>query len=236
MLPRYVIIIFLILFGYSDYAWSKGARPFDHTKIKVKTSNTSASYDLLRALKWNIAYEKARAQEVKSLLKDINGPALEGLKDEQKKQVLLIMQDVVTKQILEDRDFFRKYLVEQYSEFFTFDELFKLTKYFETALMQMVINAKLESKALTYEQAKTKLKEMNPEERKKIEDMEGSYLYMRYTRFQEKIKPKINQMIADRLKEILGFVIDKMPEIINHVKLNAPVENIKIGTAPSGIQ
>lgn len=228
-----IIIIFFVFLSFGNIAFSKGAYPFDHSKIKVVMSSTGEANDLLNALKWNLAYDKKRTQEIKALLKSVDGEALKGLTDEQKNQVLISMQDMAIKQIIDDREYFRRYLISQYVEFFTPDELVSLTKYYNTDMMQMVLNIKLEGKAVDIAKIKAELADIKPQEKKNIENVESSYLYTRYLRFQEKVKPKLDRMIVDRLKEVFGFVINEIPEIVDHVKNKAPSSNIIIQDVPS---
>lgn len=232
-MQSFIIAILFVLLSFSNYAWCKGARPFDHSKMKVVMSSSGAANDLLNALKWDVAYDKERTQEVKYLLAGIDGPSFEGLTSEQKKQVLVLMQNIVINQIIEDKQYFRKYLIEQYAQFFTVDELNNLTNYYKTEVIQIAINNKIDSQNINIATVKEKLVDAKPIEKNYIENVAGSYVYTRYIRFQEKIKPKLDRMIVDRLKEVLNFVISKIPEIIIHVKTNSPMGETKIKDAPS---
>jgi len=233
---RWFFLITFIL-GWENLSIARGNTPFDHSKIKVKTSNTKASNDLINAIKWPEAYEKFRTEEVRILLQNIDSPIFNGLNDQQKAQVILHLQDVIIQQILADKEYFKRHYLSQCSEFFMYDELVKLTKYFKTDLMQMVITNKIDKKSITSEEVKEKFKETTKMvDRKTIDEVENSYLLTRYNRFQEKVKISLDKMIADRLKEIMAFVLPKLPEIVEAVKTNKPIESINIETAPRKVQ
>ena len=128
------------------------------------------------------------------------------------------MQDMAIKQLTEDRQYFRTYLIEQYSQFFTTDELDRLIKYFNTELMQMVINAKVNKSAMDIKDIKAKLNSGKNDDKDTISSMTSSYLHTRYSRFQEKINPIIAKMIAERMKTVLDSVIEKIPELTKYVQ------------------
>lgn len=226
----------IIVLGVADFALARGNAPFDHSKVKVKNSNVQISNDLINAVKWPQAFEKFRTEEVRLLLQNIDSPIFNGLNEQQKAKAILYTQDLVIMQILAEREQFKRFYISQSSEFFMHDELVKLTKYFKTDLMQMVVSNKIDKKPLTYEEIKAKYKETKMEDRKILAEVENSYLLTRYNRFQEKVKISLDKMIAERLKEIIAFVLSKLPEITEAVKANKPIDSINIEIAPRKVQ
>lgn len=178
------------------------------------------SRQLLKTIKWNQQYEIERQKDVNYLFGSISGELFKNLTPEQKELILESMKASTLKQILEDRDLFRNYLLSQYNQFFTTDELDKLTKYFQTEVMQMVIQSQIDQKQLSSENISMKLALAPPQDQIIIEELRDSYLNARYTRFQEKIKPKVNKMIYQRMQEILKQVLNNLPNLIKDVQSN----------------
>ena len=215
------IIMLLILCVLSNTVWAKRNNP--PPKVTRSISIDKAAQLLLDASKWEAVYDKERKRDVKYLLGTIDGKVFEGLNEEQKQQVRLLMQAKAMDQMEKDRAYFKKYLIGQYAQFFTIDEIETLTKYFNTELIQTGVSAKLENDNLTKGEIKDKLIHAKEKDKKSIESFSGSYLYTRYFRFQDKIKPLLDKMIVDRLKTVLDNVIAVIPELVEYNK-NYPLD------------
>ncbi len=176
------------------------------------------SRKLLDTLKWDQIYELNRKKDITYLFGNINGAAVQALTLEQKNILIQTMQDAALKQLMADKDYFKNYLLEQYNQFFTLDELKKLTAYYNTSVMQMVINAQLTKKPFTVEQIEDKLLSANNDDEAAIKQMRNSYLKARFTRFKEKMDPQINEMIYNRTKEVIDAVIKKIPDFVKEIK------------------
>ena len=176
------------------------------------------SNKFLTVIQWDKKYDLDRKTDIDYLLGSVNSPELNGLNDQQKKELVILMQTMTLNQMIKDREYFKNYLLDQYTKFFTIDELQKLINYYQTDLMQMVINAKLDQKKITIEEINDKLLKSSVPDKSIIEWFRNSYLNARYSRFLENINPKLNNMIAQRLKEVLDMVIKKIPEIARYVK------------------
>ena len=183
----------------------------------------NSSRELLTALKWDERYEQERKKDTDYLLGNIDGDLLKGFTPEQKEQVLLSMRNAVLNQLLTDKDSFKNYLLDQYNQFFTIDEIGKLAAYFKTAVMQMVIQSQIDQKQLVIEQINHKLDTASGAEKEVMKQFRDSYLNTRYARFQEKIKPILNKMIFERLKEVLAVAMVKLPDLIKAMQAHQSI-------------
>ena len=213
----YIILSLLFCFA-STTALAKTINKASKSSPIKKEFAGVKSNKLLDILKWNELYDLERKKDITYLLGAVDGQTLSNLTPEQKKQIIVLMQDLAIKQLTEDRQYFRTYLIEQYSQFFTTDELDRLIKYFNTELMQMVINAKVNKSAMDIKDIKAKLNSGKNDDKDTISSMTSSYLHTRYSRFQEKINPIIAKMIAERMKTVLDSVIEKIPELTKYVQ------------------
>lgn len=221
-----LLVLFIFFVSFSENAFAKGAYKFDHKKLRISASPTGVANELLMAQRWDASYNAAREREIRYLISGIDGPALDGLSKEQRKQVLEIIQNIIIKQMLDDREYFRRELITQYAQFFTSDELYTLIKYFNTSLIQMVVDRRISGVGLTRKDVKDQLLETKSVELKQVEDVGGTYLFTRYVRFQEKSKQIIDRMIVDRLKEVMGYVLNHIPDIVDHVSKNRPLKQM----------
>ncbi len=183
----------------------------------------NVSRELLTVLKWDERYEQERQKDVSYLLSSIDGALLQGFTSEQKEQVIFSMRNAVLNQLLADKDNFKNYLLNQYNQFFTADEMISLVKYFKTAVMQMVIQSQVDHKQLVVEQINYKLNTAGRLDKEIIEKFRDSYLNARYARFQEKVNPLVNKMIFERLKEILALAIVKLPDLIKAMQAHQSI-------------
>jgi hypothetical protein len=126
------------------------------------------------------------------------------------------------KQIIADKDIFKNELIKQYNQFFTRDEFDKLIMYYNTQMMQKLIQAKLDNKSISTEDLIKETSIVSEEDKRAMDSYRDSYLIARFSRFQEKVNPIINKMIADRIEKIYSAVMAKLPELI------AKVQSIKI--------
>ena len=178
------------------------------------------SNKLLNILQWNKQYDQDRKNEVEYLLGTVDGDLVVTLNEAEKTILINWLQQMAINQLTKDREFFRNYLRAQYNQFFTTDELAKLIRYFETDVMQLVIQAQVDHKKLTIKEIEDKLVQKKRDGETVIEWFRGSYLNNRYLRFQESITPKMNKMIAERLKIIFASSMNKIPELITHINAN----------------
>ncbi len=183
----------------------------------VKNVNNYSS-KFLTVIKWDQKYEMDRKTDIDYLLGSVNSTELNGLNDQQKKEVVTLMRSMALSQMIKDRDYFKNYLLDQYNKFFTIDELQKLIAYYQTEIMQMGIDAKLSNTQISIEEINERLLNSKVSDKKIIEWFRDSYLNARYSRFLETINPKLNSMIVERLKVVLDMVITKIPEIVKYVK------------------
>ncbi len=205
----YSLIFTLLLFG------ANSAIAGYTTKFIGNYSNK-----FLTVIQWNKKYDVDRKTDIDYLLGSVNSAELNGLSDQQKKEVVTLMRSMALNQMIKDRDYFKNYLLDQYNKFFTADELEKLIAYYQTEIMQMTINAKLNQTKITIEEINEKLLNSSVSDKKIIEWFRNSYLNSRYTRFLETINPNLNKMIVERLKIVLDMAIKKIPEIVKYVKDN----------------
>jgi hypothetical protein len=168
---------------------------------------------LLDIQNWDAMYEKQRKKDINYLIGNIANNSLTNLSTEQKNKIVTMMRGMAIKQLLQDKAYFKGYLINQYSKSFTQDELIKLIEYFKTSLMQMMINARLENTEFTIEEINTKLTSQTVADQNITQWFNGSYLNARYSRFQEDITPKANKMIYERTKDILKAVFNKTSEL-----------------------
>ncbi len=192
------------------------------TKYNMNINNYSRQ--LLKILKWDDRYEQDRNKDVNYLLGNISGEKLKDLTSIEKEQVILSMRQSVFEQMMKEKETFRNYLLTQYNQFFTADELGKLIAYFKTSMMQMIVSAQIERKQLTIEDINKALKSSDPLEKNAIERYADSYLSARYNRFQEKVTTQMNDMIYARLQEVLTIAVNKLPELIVLIKAQGNIK------------
>ena len=173
---------------------------------------------LLKVVKWGEEYEKSRKKDVEYLFGEISGDKVKDLTSEQKTQVILSIRNAMLKQIIADKDIFKNELIKQYNQFFTRDELDKLIMYYNTQMMQKLIQAKLDNKSISTEDLVKETSVVSEADKKAMDSYRDSYLIARFSRFQEKVNPIINKMIADRIEKIYSAVIAKLPELITKVQ------------------
>lgn len=208
---HYSIFLFIVLlFGSLAFGVDGNSQPAKNTG--------NDSRKLLKIIKWDERYEIERKTDVNYLIGDIEGESVEGLTDFQKEQVMVAMRNAVYKKMLEEKSNFKNYLLIQYDQFFTADEMRKLVAYYSTELMQMIINSQLEQKQLDLEDIKKAIDYANPVDEKAINNFDNSYLRTRNARFQEKVGKLMNDMIYKKLKEVIDLAYLKLPETIKLVK------------------
>ena len=171
------------------------------------------SRQLLDIQKWDQTYEKQRQKDINYLLGNINDKSLTNLNAAQKEQLIILMKNMAINQLLKDKDYFKGYLINQYSSAFTQDELNSLIEYYNTDLMQMIIKAKLNNTEIKIEEINIKLNSQTAPDKKITEWFNNSYLNDRYTRFQEVTAPKLNKMIYERTKDVLKAIFNKIPDL-----------------------
>jgi|GEM_PF-3995918 len=190
---------------------------FAPVKKSCAVENTALISNYARKLldiqNWDAMYEKQRKKDINYLIGNIANNSLTNLSTEQKNKIVTMMRGMAIKQLLQDKAYFKGYLINQYSKSFTQDELIKLIEYFKTSLMQMMINARLENTEFTIEEINTKLTSQTVADQNITQWFNGSYLNARYSRFQEDITPKANKMIYERTKDILKAVFNKTSEL-----------------------
>ena len=226
MIPNYCIILSIVfcLFANLSLAVPNQRNKNNNTSSIPKDKGyINKSSRLLDVLKWDISYEEERKRDATYLLGNIDGNEVKDLTAQQKKQVITLLQEVVITQISKDKMYFREYLMNQYNQFFTADELEKLIQYFNTKLMQTIIDARIK-KDKTVINIQQMLIDSKEEERKVIDSMTNSYLYIRYSRFQEKISPIMQKMILERFKAVLEFALGQIPKLIDDVKNNRTIK------------
>jgi hypothetical protein len=210
MFNRYILFLLVTLSANLAFGYSNADKKY--------VDNTSRQ--LLKTIKWDQQYDIERQKDVNYLFGSISGELFKNLTPEQKALILESMKASTLKQILGDRDLFKNYILSQYNQFFTTDELNTLTKYFQTKVMQMVIQSQIDQKQLSSEDISMKLALAPPQDQVIIDQLRDSYLNARYTRFQEKIQPKVNEMIYKRMQEILKQVLNNLPNLIKDVQSN----------------
>ncbi len=187
---------------------------------KLNKGPLSESERLLEVLKWDELYKAERERDVTYLLSNLDGPDLQGLTLDQKKKLSLLLQNIVVEQMLKEKIYIKSYLMMQYNEYFTIDELGQLIKYFNTELMQMIIDARIAHTNLSMVDIRTKIINGKGDDKKVISSVANSYLYTRYYRFQEKIVPLIQEKIVNQLKTALSYALNQIPSLVNNIKNN----------------
>ena len=187
------------------------------------------SRDLLTVLKWDLKYDQERKKDVEFLLGSIDGPLVQNLDNEQKAQAIASMRAAVLKKMIEDREQFKTYLLSQYNQFFTLDELEKLKAYFKTDLMQMIVQSQIDKKEVGIDEINHKLLSANGEDQEIIKWFRDSYLNARFIRFQENVNPRINKMIAERMQEVLALAIKQIPNLVGSMQLKQSI-NVDLNT------
>lgn len=195
-----------------------------------KTDNKYASYKnkgplsktdrLLEVLKWDKLYEVERKKDITYLFGNIEGEELNGLTAEQKKEVIVLMQNIAIEQMTKSKPLIRGLLSSNYNQFFTPDELNKLIQYFNTELMQMIINSRINNTAFTTKEIQDQILSGKASDKQIISSMGNSYLHVRYSRFQEKISPLVKKIIVDQLKISLSYALEQIPTLIKTIKNN----------------
>lgn len=198
--------------------------------VPAKINIANSSYQLLKTLRWDDQYEEQRKKDINYLFGSIDGAQFQGLSALQKEQVLLSIRNAILKQLLLDKDAFKEELLNQYNQFFTADELLKLTMYFKTKVMQMLIQAKIEQKEVKIEEIVKEMSMAGVKDQQAFESYRGTYLEARYQRFQEKIDPMMKKLFVDRIKEISVIVLAQLPQLIKEVTNQVNIEN-KVGSS-----
>ncbi len=172
---------------------------------------------LLDLQQWDVVYVKERTKDINYLLGNINDQSLKNLNNSQKEQVIAMMRNMAINQLIKDKDYFKGYIINQYSKSFTQDELNNLIDYFKTDLMQMMIKAKVKNAEVKIDDINLKLTSQTEPDKKITTWFNSSYLNARYSRFQEDINPKLNKMIYERTKQVLKAIFDQIPNLAQSV-------------------
>ena len=172
---------------------------------------------LLNIQQWDAMYEAERQKDINYLLGNINDTSLRNLTAQQKDQVIIMMRTLAINQLNKDKDYFKGEVIEQYSKAFTIDELTKLIEYFQTNVMQMMIQSKLDHKEIKIDDLNIALTSQTGADQNIIQWFSGSYLNTRYARFQEDLTAKINKMIYERTKQTLGAIFKEIPVLVKNV-------------------
>lgn len=178
------------------------------------------SRELLDVLQWEKKYEADRKMDINYLFGNIDGDIVNNLSEIQKQQLTQLLRKSVFNQMIEDRDEFKDYLIKQYNKFFTIDEIERLISYYKTAVLQVGINAKINRTPFTINEINQKILQAKETDREIIGWFRDSYLNNRYTRFIEKVTPKLNNMIIERLKIIIDINIKNIPNLVEYIKSN----------------
>lgn len=209
----YICIIFpfllCLIYGNTIYA-----------NEQINKGPLSESERLLNVLKWDELYKTERERDVAYLLGNIDGESLQGLTPDQKKKLALLIQNIVIEQMLKEKIYIKSYLMMQYNQFFTPDELGKLIQYFNTELMQMIIDARIAHTNLSMIDIRAKIINGKGDDKKIISSVTNSYLYIRYYRFQEKIVPLVQEKIVNQLKIALSYALDQIPSLVENLRNN----------------
>lgn len=191
-----------------------------HANEQFNKGPLGESERLLEVLKWDELYKTERKRDVSYLLSNLDGPELKGLNLDQKKELALLLQNIVIEQMLKERVYIKSYLMMQYNEFFTVDELGQLIKYFNTELMQMIIKARIAHTNLSMVDIRAKIINSKGDDKKIISSIANSYLYTRYYRFQEKIVPLVQEKIVNQFKIALSYALDQIPVLVKSLENN----------------
>jgi len=178
------------------------------------------SSQFLAVSRWDEQFDKDRIRDVNYLVGGVNGPLLEDLNAKQKGQISVWIREMAIRQLIRDRQEYRKYLVSEYSKFFILDELDKLTNYFKTELMQFIIQARINHKELTIQEIEEKIVNANNLDKVTIDSFTSSYLNSRYLRFQQSISERMDKMLIERYKIVMAAIMKRLPELIAYVKEN----------------
>lgn len=212
------IVCIIILIPFSASATS-----IERKKHKPISRTNTHHYEISKlfiATKWDEFYKKERKRDVDYIFGSIDGELVKSLNPIQKEQLLTKMRAIIFDQMMQDQDYFKKFFIEKYSEFFTIDEINAITGYYNTELLQMILTAKLEGYELSNIAIKDKLINSSPPDRSKIDNFTESYLYSRYFRFQDKFRAMIDKMMVDRLKELLDYTIKILPQLVMQAQDN----------------
>lgn len=219
-----IYYICLMLFPLLCLIFTINANAISEQKNKGPLSKPEK---LLNILKWEDLYKAERKRDVAYLLGSIDGNDLQGLTLDQKRIITISLQNIVIEQMLEDKIYLKKYLITQYGQFFTPDELNKLIQYFNTELMQMIIGARITQTSLSPAEIRNKIISSNRDDKKIISSMANSYLYNRYQRFQQKVAPLVQEKIVTQFKAALSYAFDQIPLLVENIKNNQK-DNIQI--------
>lgn len=214
MIRKICILTFIVGLLLNGFAVAQESK----AKIEANAKVINLSRELLKVQKWDENYKFEREKDIKYLLGSIDNNSLGNLSFAQKNQVIIIMQNFAIAQLSKDENFFKNYTIEQYTNFFTPDEMQKIVAYFKTKLMQKMIEAKINRKEITLKEMDEILAKSTPEDLLAINNFSSTYLIQRYSRFQENLSSKLNAMIFERTKEILKAIFNSLPNIIKSVE------------------
>ena len=214
MIRKICILTFIVGLLLNGFAVAQESK----AKIEANAKVINLSRELLKVQKWDENYKFEREKDIKYLLGSIDNNSLGNLSFAQKNQVIIIMQNFAIAQLSKDENFFKNYTIEQYTNFFTPDEMQKIVAYFKTKLMQKMIEAKINRKEITLKEMDEILAKSTPEDLLAINNFSSTYLSQRYSRFQENLSSKLNAMIFERTKEILKAIFNSLPNIIKSVE------------------
>lgn len=205
-------LLFLFFFGCVDQAYG------EELSMSEKKSATFPDA-FLKIIKWDEQYESQRTKELDVIFDNINQKELiKDVSDIQRKIIVNSLKANILKQLMIDKDSYRKKLMSQYSQFFTPDELLILLRYYKTKLMQKLIAAKIENKPITKEDIVNELKNISPQDEQAVNSFRDSYIKARLERFQENMNQTFEKLVQERIKEIFASLIKQLPSLVNQVK------------------
>lgn len=205
-------LLFLFFFGCADQAYG------EELSMSEKKSATFPDA-FLKIIKWDEQYESQRTKELDVIFDNINQKELiKDVSDIQRKIIVNSLKANILKQLMIDKDSYRKKLMSQYSQFFTPDELLILLRYYKTKLMQKLIAAKIENKPITKEDIVNELKNISPQDEQAVNSFRDSYIKARLERFQENMNQTFEKLVQERIKEIFASLIKQLPSLVNQVK------------------
>lgn len=208
------LCLLLFFFSCADQVYAVG-------KELSMAEKKSATFPdaFLKTIKWDEQYESQRAKELDIIFDNINQKELiKDVSDIQRKTIINSLKANILKQLMLDKDYYRKKLIGQYSQFFTPDELLILLHYYKTKLMQKLITAKIENKPINKEDIVNELKNISPQDEQAVNSFRDSYIKARLERFQENMNTAFEKLIQERVKEIFATLIKQLPSLINQVK------------------
>ncbi len=200
---KFFTILYLLLVSCSSFA--------------VNGNINNSSRNLLEVLHWDQRYEVNRVKDLEYILGNIDGPSVQNLNDAQKKSLLITIRKTILDQMMKDKDTYKVYMIEQYNKSFTMDELESLIQYYNTPVMQLVINSQLKNKEITIDEINMELLKAKSKDQQIVEWFRNSYLNIRYQRFQEKVNPIVNKMIANRMETVIEATLIRLPELVTYL-------------------